>query len=794
MTDFALKHPPTPSIELIREWSAIGARFFRPPAFHLPFGSRIELMPTMRDPGIGFRLFMEDMRPDDRLFDLAGKFDNLEAIHFGHEMYLCDEHLCGVENFKSLKEVSFDYNWDLNEKGFKSLAKIPGLESLELNKVLRSSTQPKLLEVFSSSRSLRHVTVSTGSLNAQLLRHLAKIKRLNSVGFDYWYICEARDRVPGNFWRQLAKCENLRRIKVQASLLSSEGQDAIPTIGNIEEISVFGLIDDYSRVRFLEKMVNLKKIRISVISKLVEPCLSRLNDLPKLVSIDFEGSELNDQDLGYIAARFPFMKRVGYRFACDQDTNSPILEGDSDLVDEAMAALAQRKNVRYLNLRGTQVGDEGVRRLEGNGQLQRLDLSGGKITNSGLSSLLKIPGLACLGLHDFEATEETLRILVGMEMLESVQFYRHQIMGFGKTGQRMRFGKTGMEYLSLLGGRVTLIGIRALECMDADDSAMAALVPLVELEKLILRGCPITDEGMKWLSLLPWISDLDLTDTAITDVGLCQLGSLCNLERLKLGGTNVNGEGMAKFSKFQTLYEVDLARSRLNDDGMAHVCSNMRLSQIDLSDTEISDAGLPHLAYLPNITNLSLAGTMITGTGLGRLTSITELGEIDLSRTGISDSSLPHLSRISRINLGETEITGSGLAAIDEPESVSQLDLGKTLVTDLEAAHLSRFTNLRRLSLAHTLVTDACARRLIQLPRLISLDFGGTLVSDVSLSALSSIINMEWLALDSTNVGDKCVPHVLQMKGLKHLNLAKTNVTDSAKDLIRRELPGCEVF
>ena len=72
--------------------------------------------------------------------------------------------------------------------------------------------------------------------------------------------------------------------------------------------------------------------------------------------------------------------------------------GDSYVVNDSLAPLAQMKNLKRLNLLGTLVTDDGLKYLEDLTSMEDLDLYGVKITDAGVAHLQKMSRLRRLNL------------------------------------------------------------------------------------------------------------------------------------------------------------------------------------------------------------------------------------------------------------------------------------------------------------------------------------------------------------------------------------------------------------
>ena len=115
-----------------------------------------------------------------------------------------------------------------------------------------------------------------------------------------------------------------------------------------------------------------------------------------------------------------------------------------------------------------------------------------------------------------------------------------------------------------------------------------------QVEYLSLHGASINDDGVRGIASLRRLRFLILSDTQISDIGLCHIPN-GNLEYLALDSTRVTDQGMVEIRRLGGL------------------------KRIDLDYTEISDAGISHLAHLPDLDVITISGTNVTLEGAQQL-------------------------------------------------------------------------------------------------------------------------------------------------------------------------------
>ena len=105
--------------------------------------------------------------------------------------------------------------------------------------------------------------------------------------------------------------------------------------------------------------------------------------------------------------------------------------GDSYVVNDSLAPLAQMKSLKHLNLLGTLVTDDGLKYLEDLTSMEDLDLYGVKITDAGVAYLEKMSRLRRLNLLGSQVTDSSAEILSQMTELRELNLYRSRITDAG---------------------------------------------------------------------------------------------------------------------------------------------------------------------------------------------------------------------------------------------------------------------------------------------------------------------------------------------------------------------------
>src|SRR5437879_11512722 len=76
------------------------------------------------------------------------------------------------------------------------------------------------------------------------------------------------------------------------------------------------------------------------------------------------------------------------------------------------------------------------------------------------------------------------------------------------------------------------------------------------------------------------------------------------MQSLKLEGTLVQCPGLKNLTGLSSLIDLDLASTPLTDEGLEYIGRMVNLRRLSLSYTDITDRGLAYLLQLPHLENL----------------------------------------------------------------------------------------------------------------------------------------------------------------------------------------------
>jgi hypothetical protein len=293
-----------------------------------------------------------------------------------------------------------------------------------------------------------------------------------------------------------------------------------------------------------------------------------------------------------------------------------------------------------------------------------------------------------------------------------------------------------------------------------------------DLQLLSLERLPVGDDDIDDLHNLYDVRILNLAFTRITDTGLPCLMDLARLEELSLRHTKAGGTGVPHWTEprpniglinlegLTELKRLDLCGTRVLDDELHYIIGHTLLA-LDLSWTAVSDWAMIILSSQSMLQELNICDTSIGNNGLS-----------GYSRLPSSMGNIDRMTELRRLYMRHTCITDDGIMYIGRLPRLLELDLRATNITSASVRHLSGLTSLRKLYLDDTKVDDAGLSHLAGLTELQSLwlsDLVG--VSDAGISQIGALTELRELCLDGTTVTDRGLAYLRDLVHLETLSI-----------------------
>lgn len=321
------------------------------------------------------------------------------------------------------------------------------------------------------------------------------------------------------------------------------------------------------------------------------------------VAANLERATLNDRVVDALAA-FPEIERL--------------MLSKSAITDEQLARLPL-PNLKYLDLSGSKVTDQGIENLWPLKKLEELDLSRTALTDRGLKTLATLTNLRSVNLEETAVSNAGIANLGKLPKLRALYLNKTAI---GDASLEHLRNSSFLKNLALHGTRVTDAGMVSLEGLD--------------LTGLYLSATQVSDAGIEAIDRMPDIQELSLDGTRITDASAARIARWKNLTFLGLSGTLISDIGVERLRGLKKLVWLNLEVAQITDGALASLGGMQELESLNVADTPITDVGLAHLKKLVSLRQLNLSGTQISDPRLQAIKDLPHLTSLDVSRTQIT--------------------------------------------------------------------------------------------------------------------------------------------------------------
>ena len=307
--------------------------------------------------------------------------------------------------------------------------------------------------------------------------------------------------------------------------------------------------------------------------------------------------------------------------------------------DADIDRLTALKTIKRLDLSLTYVSDRGVERLKQLDQLEDLNLYAAEfITDAALAFLRGQRQLKVLNLRGTDVTDTSLAYIAELPGLRSLDISFTQITDVGME-HLASLGQ--IEELNLGGNKISGVGLHVLK-----------LLP--KLKKLSFYGIQrrnagwcwapvITDFELETIALLSGLEDLNiglgvgLGTPRPTDLGPADGEAECRIA----GGTRITDLGLTKIAQLKKLRQLDLSGTAITANGLKTLASFPKLQRLNLWNVAaLDDAAAPYLEALTSLTSLDLSNTRIGDASLTRLMKLGGLRRLHVSETNVTPEGL----------------------------------------------------------------------------------------------------------------------------------------------------------
>ena len=277
--------------------------------------------------------------------------------------------------------------------------------------------------------------------------------------------------------------------------------------------------------------------------------------------------------------------------------------------DATLVAITPLKYVKVLLLNDLEVSDTGLAALKNvDWPLVNLDLRGCAVSNAGINHISGFTSLRALRLS-------------------------------GSNGRT-----TVDDDAAVAVSKLTNLRVLSLDKLFFGADGIEQLLSLKNLQEIYLAETLVDDETLQLLPGFPCLKKLRLSRNQITDIGLRSLSVITGLTELDLSENSLlSDDGMVHLSGLSVLQKLNLWRVPIGDAGVRHLAPLVSLVWLNLDNTMLTNDGLPAISGFKQLSFLHLGSTLITNSGLPALHGLSDLDELIVSRTGVDDAGVATL-------------------------------------------------------------------------------------------------------------------------------------------------------
>lgn len=246
------------------------------------------------------------------------------------------------------------------------------------------------------------------------------------------------------------------------------------------------------------------------------------------------------------------------------------------------------------------------------------------------------------------------------------------------------------------------------------DAAYANIGQISKLEFLGIDGGSLTTAGLKHVAHLSELNDLRIhsqrpyDSISLNGEGLRLISRLKKLSQLNLRSTELRDDDLAPLAELPTLRWLGLFNSPITGAGLKPLSALESLNNIHITSEVFNDDGVKALAQFPSLIGMHLQSPAVTNEGIEAISKSPKLVNLFLSLKGVDEHGIEHLAHMTSLrflNFYEMPLTDDGLAELTILENLETLTLNQVPVTAEGLQHLLKLPKLRNLNIFFTGIT-----------------------------------------------------------------------------------------
>ncbi len=459
---------------------------------------------------------------DDELAHIAHliglRFLNLDSTRITDEAL---SHLSNLHQLQTLYLSAYDVDperYGVGDAGMKVIARLPALESIKLR---RTKITNAGLADLAGCQTLRGVDLSETAVTDAGLVYLLDLPQLSWLGMRYYF---DDSKITDEGLRTIAQMSSLRFLDLNGTPITDEGLQHLSVLTKLKRLSINDTHVTPEGLVHLAGMQDLENLYIyNTITDDSVKHVSRLKGLKQLSA----NLEISDESVALLAT-LPSLEYLSL--------------SDPRITDAALADIARMPSLTTLLFQGCSITDRGLTRLRNLENLEHLMIARTDVTTAGLRHLMTLPNLNLLSLNLKAEAEPNWEHLKWFTQVQDL---------------RLRGAAIHNADLRHLQGLPQLTQLNLELEEPIDDTGIAFLKPLTNLENLWINHSIVTDSGLASLSQMNDLERLNVSCMA-TNEGLLTLGDLDSLRFLQIASPYVTEQGIAALSnRLPSLQDVN---------------------------------------------------------------------------------------------------------------------------------------------------------------------------------------------------------------------------------------------
>jgi hypothetical protein len=270
----------------------------------------------------------------------------------------------------------------------------------------------------------------------------------------------------------------------------------------------------------------------------------------------------------------------------------------------------------------------------------------------------------------------------------------------------------------------TIAAFQSLLAPQRDDDRLRALADTPgiaeRLTELDLRDSAVTDLGAEVLPRFTAVTRLDLSGARVTGAALVHAARMPALASLAMDRVQVGNESLAPLAEATGLRALSLVTATIGEPAFEHLARIEGLQSLDVSRNDLilghSFTALVKQGRFAELANFAADETQFGVAGFQQLGRLQHLETLRAANCGATDPGLLGLQNCAGLRvlwLSGNSVTAAGLKHLVRMKSLEELRLdGCVTITDPALVHLRAHKQLQRLVLNGVTCTPAAVQEM----------------------------------------------------------------------------------